>query len=251
VNLFVRLYPRSWRERYGDELSALLEDRPPGPADALDLLLGAFDAHLHRRAVGVRPTVGTDTQTLPRLGAQAAMAAGVLWIITFAMALTDDPALTNALMTLLSIDLTLLVLALAGMSAGRARFHGATVWAALLLPLAGVVLLMGGAVTQLVVSDHRLVGELTPYAFWMGGMVLVLVGTVVLGTVATARGALPRWAAGILGVGAVIQLLTVLATDHVRDEWLMLVGALAFGLAWTSVGLLAAHSGRYRVVDQL
>lgn len=33
MNLLVRLYPSAWRERYGVELEAVLEDRPPGPFD--------------------------------------------------------------------------------------------------------------------------------------------------------------------------------------------------------------------------
>ena len=42
----VRLYPRSWRERYGDEFEALLEECLRSPLDALDIFLGALDAHL-------------------------------------------------------------------------------------------------------------------------------------------------------------------------------------------------------------
>ncbi len=30
MSLLIRLYPRSWRERYEEELTVLLEDRPPG-----------------------------------------------------------------------------------------------------------------------------------------------------------------------------------------------------------------------------
>ena len=42
----VRRYPRWWRERYADEVLALLEDRPPSRRDRLDLARGAIDAHL-------------------------------------------------------------------------------------------------------------------------------------------------------------------------------------------------------------
>lgn len=41
-----RLYPRPWRERYGDEFEALLEECLRSPLDILDIFLGAFDAHL-------------------------------------------------------------------------------------------------------------------------------------------------------------------------------------------------------------
>ena len=42
----VSLYPRAWRERYGDEFEALLEECLHSPLDACDILLGALDAHL-------------------------------------------------------------------------------------------------------------------------------------------------------------------------------------------------------------
>lgn len=40
------LYPASWRQRYGDEFEALLEQCLHSPLDVLDVLLGALDAHL-------------------------------------------------------------------------------------------------------------------------------------------------------------------------------------------------------------
>jgi hypothetical protein len=42
----VRLYPRDWRERYGEEFDALLEQCLHSPLDVLDVALGALDAHL-------------------------------------------------------------------------------------------------------------------------------------------------------------------------------------------------------------
>ena len=41
-----RLYPRLWRERYGDEFDALLDECLNSPLDVLDIFLGALDAHL-------------------------------------------------------------------------------------------------------------------------------------------------------------------------------------------------------------
>lgn len=43
----LRLYPRAFRERYEDEMLAMLEQRPLSFADTLNLLTGACDAHLH------------------------------------------------------------------------------------------------------------------------------------------------------------------------------------------------------------
>ncbi len=42
----VRLYPASWRERYGAEFEALLAECLRTPLDVLDIVLGAVDAHL-------------------------------------------------------------------------------------------------------------------------------------------------------------------------------------------------------------
>jgi hypothetical protein len=46
--LLLRLYPRAWRERYGEELLALIETQGPlGLGAWLDLLRGALVAYLH------------------------------------------------------------------------------------------------------------------------------------------------------------------------------------------------------------
>lgn len=41
---FLRLYPREWRARYGDELSELVGDRRLSLGSSLDLIAGAIDA---------------------------------------------------------------------------------------------------------------------------------------------------------------------------------------------------------------
>lgn len=45
ASALVTLYPRSWRERYGDELLDLLESRPLSIATVVATLRGAVDAH--------------------------------------------------------------------------------------------------------------------------------------------------------------------------------------------------------------
>jgi hypothetical protein len=41
----VRLYPRAWRQRYGPEFNALLEQQPLTLRSVLDVARGALDAH--------------------------------------------------------------------------------------------------------------------------------------------------------------------------------------------------------------
>jgi hypothetical protein len=51
ATMLVRAYPRSWRERYGDELLAWVEEGGLGPMAALDLARGALDARAHPELV--------------------------------------------------------------------------------------------------------------------------------------------------------------------------------------------------------
>jgi hypothetical protein len=47
VRRLLLLYPRAWRERYADEVAAVLAQHPVTYWTALDLVLGAVDTHLH------------------------------------------------------------------------------------------------------------------------------------------------------------------------------------------------------------
>jgi hypothetical protein len=89
--LLLRLYPRAWRERYGEELSAQLEaERPLRLGVVADLVRGALDAHLHplRRDTSVgsshlsRPTIAART-ALVWSPVAAVGAAAVLVLIDF------------------------------------------------------------------------------------------------------------------------------------------------------------------------
>ena len=67
----VRLYPRSWQARYGDEMRAVLESGPLSRTDLLDLGRGALDAWLH-------------PATPSRVPAAAALTGGGLWTVVAA-----------------------------------------------------------------------------------------------------------------------------------------------------------------------
>jgi hypothetical protein len=45
VKALLRLYPRSWRKRYGGEMDALVDDLPAEIGVVLDLLIGAASAY--------------------------------------------------------------------------------------------------------------------------------------------------------------------------------------------------------------
>lgn len=52
MSRLLRLYPRLWRDRYGEEFDALISSRPPSVVDRLDIIRGAIDARLHPQLRG-------------------------------------------------------------------------------------------------------------------------------------------------------------------------------------------------------
>lgn len=64
----LRLYPRAWRERYGDEFLALVGDRPLGLPQLIDIVSGAIDAHL---SSDVRATTVSERPAAQAQGGEA------------------------------------------------------------------------------------------------------------------------------------------------------------------------------------
>ena len=48
ANRLLRLYPRAWRERYGDEFLEFVGPEPLRARQVIDIVSGAIDAHLSR-----------------------------------------------------------------------------------------------------------------------------------------------------------------------------------------------------------
>lgn len=63
----IRLYPRTWRARYGDELATLLSAERPTIRLALDLIAGAIDARLNPQRPLGKPAGGADRKE-PTMG---------------------------------------------------------------------------------------------------------------------------------------------------------------------------------------
>ena len=84
IALLLRLYPARWRARYGDEFAAVLGERPLGPFDVADVLLGALDAHLHLRGLGAASQHAKGFAMSLRIGGYAAIVGGILWFVALA-----------------------------------------------------------------------------------------------------------------------------------------------------------------------
>jgi len=73
----VRLYPRAWRIRYGDEFADLLAARPPMVRDQFDIVRAAIDARLHPQVI--EAPARRVTTVGDRVLALAAVAVGALF----------------------------------------------------------------------------------------------------------------------------------------------------------------------------
>lgn len=75
----LRLYPRAWRRRYGEEFADLLARHPLTPAGIVDVARGALDAHRRHRRQGQEGTMATLARRAAPLGAGlVAFACGVV-----------------------------------------------------------------------------------------------------------------------------------------------------------------------------
>jgi hypothetical protein len=84
MTILLRLYPRAWRQRYGDELAALLDEQPATLLDRLDLIRGALDARMHPQVPGTnvapRQEIPMDRKAFGILAAIG----GIAWIVATA-----------------------------------------------------------------------------------------------------------------------------------------------------------------------
>jgi hypothetical protein len=214
MTALLRLYPPAWRERYLDEITALLAERPASSRDRVDLLRGALDAWLHPQVVAA--TRADERQPLVRPVGTAALATlgGALWIIggivqhetRFDPGLGYKEASAGVPLIVAGAFVTALAAIAVAWSGppGRTslrRAAGAMLAFTLLLAMGWPLLLMG----------------------FFGYTVSVMAFGALLGGVARSR-------AGILLVPA------ALVVTSFNTETTMALTAVPFGLAWIAVG---------------
>jgi hypothetical protein len=203
----VRLYPAAWRARYGEEMRAVLEARPPGLRERLDLVRGALDAHLHPD----RPSW---------LPAYVSLAGGALWtsgalVVLAQPAPPDWPGYVVDMLPNALAGAALLLLAIMGvwLRLGDAASPFARV--ALQVAVAGHLAWLVAIGAALLAVDY---GSTTAIAGTAAA-----IGTFLVGVALTRAGDWPI--AGLLTLAPVALLLPWGA-----PAWLV------FGLAWTAIG---------------
>jgi hypothetical protein len=245
IALLLRLYPARWRARYGDEFAALLEERPIGPFDVADVLLGALDAHLHLRGLGAASEHRKGFAMSLRIGGYAAIVGGPLWILGLAGASADQTDGDGPWIALMSCGTAALLLALIGLSSFQARRYPRLTWAAFVLPAAGTVVSAVGAIAMAAIGDRPFVGELSPWYVWMFGTIAMFVGSGLFAIVTWRTQALSRRGAGILAIASVAVLVAVpvmagvVPIPDVLVTALGLVAMAGFVGGWIALGVSA------------
>jgi hypothetical protein len=217
---YVRLYPRAWRERYGDELEAVLETAGIGARSRIDLLRGAVDAHLH-------PDTPSPLPVVAALSASAFAVAHAIALGTEPVP-TEWPGYLEAALPLIIASVLALIPAVIGLWLKLGDADGA-------LGRFGVILAVVGygawLVALLAAATRVAYGPLTAAA-----ATVAMVGTAALGVALVGRSRL------LLGA-----LLGAAALAGVAPPAL---GWPAFAAAWTAVAVVvvadfvAASDGR-------
>lgn len=249
IALLLRLYPARWRARYGDEFATLLAERPLGPFDVADVLLGALDAHLHLRGLGSWSEHRRGFPMSLRLGGFAAVAGGAL-ILTGWVWSGIDPADTDLGVWLFLAGIVALLVGLAGLSAFQGRTQPTLVWAAFLLPAVGGAVTALGMVGMGLMHDQPLVGGWSAWNFFFIGLLMTVAGSIVFATATYRTGALPRSGALALAAGSALALgslaISIAGGDAMWEAVrpLFLLGYLAFPVGWIVLGMQAVRLDR-------
>ena len=242
-SMLIRCYPARWQARYGDEFLAILEERPLGPFDVADILLGALDAQLRLRGVGSQPSPRKGITMTLRLGGLAAIIGAPMWTVGFMMlnGVFGTPDLRTSAVMLVVGSLGLLV-ALAGLSAFQARVQPVLSWAAFAVPALGTVAVGVGTV-GVVFGGAQLTD-----AFFLGLMAF-FVGSSLFAIATYITGVLSRRAAALLGIAPVLMIASGNGSGG-GGESLILAGLAFFALGWMALGVFAVRQDRAAVAPR-
>ena len=233
----IRLYPARWRARYGDEFAAIVEERPLGPFDMADILLGAFDAQLRLRRVGTDIAQGRSFSMSLRIGGFAAVLGGALLAISIVLGIGVDGSVVPVVQGgLLVSGMLALLVALAGLSAFQARVHPILSWAAVAVTSVGAIVAIVAFVGKQLFRD----------GYWdvmMFGILGAFVGSTLFAIATYRTAALSRRAALLLGIASVLTIPAGFAGNSLGPAPLV-VTTIGFALGWFVLGIHAVRLDR-------
>ena len=190
MSRLLRLYPKAWRSRYGAELASILDAQPPGLMDRLDLVRGAFDAHLHPELVARdgAPRDVRDPASGSVLGGLLIGLGSALWLAgAFTLAIQPpvfggrnaDPFAITVILAGLCYAAGIARLVWSGGIPGRIGSGVIAAFALMILPMVWPFTLLGywGLLVSLVVTalNRAVAGR------WPAWLAAILVGAAALG----------------------------------------------------------------------
>jgi hypothetical protein len=249
TGLLLHLYPASWRSRYGDEFAALLEERPLGPFDVADVVLGAIDARLHLRGREAPSQAPKGLAMTLRIGGYAAILGSLLWIVGLGTASGETAFVAPGSAVMILGNVALLV-ALVGLSAFQSRRYPRLAWASFALPFVGSIVTIVGALTGMGITPASIsFGGLTAWELWATGMLALVGGSGLFAVVSWRAGTLSRPGVALLAVAAVALLVAIPgAAGLVPWEPLVSIAMFltlgGFVAGWVVVGIGAVRADR-------
>lgn len=251
IALLLRWYPAAWRARYGEEFEALLRERPLGPFDVADVLLGALDAHLRLRGRGAASAHQKGFVMSLRIGGYAAILGGLLWIVGMTINIADQTEEFWPSMFFVLVGSAAILVALVGLSAFQARAHPRLVWAAFVVPFVGCLLVLAGLVAMGVAGDRAVVWGLSGWDLWSPGLLLLLAGSGLFAVASWRSGSVSRFGTLLLGAtGLLLVPLVPILSGLIELPWdpiisgLLLAELATFAGGWLLMGLGAVRADR-------
>jgi hypothetical protein len=252
ITLLLRCYPTRWRARYGDEFELVLGERPLGPFDVADVLLGALDAHLHLRGLGAASEHRKGFAMTLRIGGYAAVVGGVLWLLALAgNAFNDGGDSAAPFLGYAVVGATIMtLLALIGLSAFQARSHPVLTWSAFAIPAIGAVIGLFGyaAIVATGDSDATLIAGIGPWMIASIGLLTMVVGSSLFAVATWRARSLSRIASGLLAVGAPLVVLALFGASGALPSPIAIVpivaAILVFPAGWIAMGVSALRVDR-------
>ncbi len=253
IEQLVRLYPARWRARYGDEFAVVLEERPLGPFDVADVLLGALDAHLHLRGLGAASEHRKGFTMSLRIGGYAAIVAGLFWLVALVgNAINNGGESGSAVIAISVVFATVTTLiALVGLGAFQARRHPLLIWAAFAVPAFGAVLGLVGFAAMIILgdSDAELVGGMSAWGLSTLGVLTTVFGSALFAIATWLARSLSRGGAALLGIGALLMAPALAGATGafgppVISFVLLALAIIAFPVGWMALGVSALRVGR-------
>jgi hypothetical protein len=266
----IRLYPERWRERYGAEYAALLDERPLGPWDVADVLLGAVDAHVRGRAPGTASALGRGGRMSTRTSGYAAMAGGLLWSAGLFGVTFDPSGRPWAISTMFAmapwpwppvaamlVGMAFILLAVIGLSAVQARSHPRLIWASVVASAFGILVPLIGLVGVQIFGNRSSISDAvaldSAWDIWTLGLFTILGGSAAFALATWRARVFSRVAAVIILSASTLMIATFVggttfrAIGPIKASWwlgLFFLELVVFSAGWIALGWSATRAGR-------